>query len=349
MKKNPYVTIGSRKIGRDYPPFIIAEIGINHNGDIEKAKLMIRDAKEAGAECVKFQGHVIADEMVESEARKTIPANSDVSIWEVMERCALSAEQEKELKLYAEDLGLLFLSTPFSRAAADQLHKLGVKAYKIGSGECNNYPLIEHVAKFRKPMIVSTGMNDIASIKKTVKILKKYKVPYILTHCTNIYPTPFNRVFLDAIPKMQKAFPDAVVGLSNHSIGPWAAFGAVALGAAVVERHFTSNHAWEGEDIPVSMDPAELKMILEGTRAIWEARGDFKGPLKEEQPTIDFAFASVVTIAPIKKGEKFTMKNLWVKRPGTGDLHAREFEKILGKKAAVELARDVQLKKKDIR
>lgn len=349
MKKNPVVTIAGRKIGRDYAPFIIAEIGINHNGDIEKAKRMIRDAKESGAECVKFQGHVIQDEMVESEARKTIPANSDVSIWEVMERCALSADQERELKDYAESLGLIFLSTPFSRAAADQLQKLGVKAFKIGSGECNNYPLIEHVAKFKKPMIVSTGMNDIASIKKTVSILKKYKVPYILTHCTNIYPTPFNRVYLDAIPKMQKAFPDAVIGLSNHSVGPWAALGAVALGAAVVERHFTSDMEWVGEDIPVSMDPAELKMILTGSRAIWEARGDYKGPLKEEKPTIDFAFASVVTIAPIKKGEKFTMKNLWVKRPGTGELHAREFNKILNKKATRDLERDVQVKKKDIK
>lgn len=349
MKKNPFITIGGRKIGRDYPPFIIAEIGINHNGDLGKAKQMIDDAAASGAECVKFQGHVVSDEMVESEARKTIPANSNVSIWEVMERCALSAEQEKELKTYAEKKGLLFLSTPFSRAAADQLHKLGVKAFKIGSGECNNYPLVEHVAKFKKPMIVSTGMNDLASIKKTVAILKKYKVPYVLMHCTNIYPTPFNRVFLDAIPKMQKAFPGSVIGLSNHSMGPWAAYGAVALGASVVERHFTSDKAWEGEDIPVSMDPAELRDIIQGTRAIWEARGDFKGPLKEEKPTIDFAFASVVTIAPIKKGEKFTMKNLWVKRPGTGQLHAREFNKILGKKATKDLECDAQLKKKDIR
>ncbi|HEY4521147.1 MAG TPA: N-acetylneuraminate synthase family protein [Candidatus Paceibacterota bacterium] len=347
-KKSPYIAIGKRKIGADYPPFVIAEIGINHNGDLKKAKRMIRDAKAVGAECVKFQGHVIEDEMVESEARKTIPANADISIWEIMKRCALSAEQERELKKYAEGMGLIFLSTPFSRAAADQLHKLGVKAFKIGSGECNNYPLIEHVAKFRKPMIVSTGMNTILDIKKTVAILRKYKVPYALTHCTNIYPTPFNRVYLHAIPKMQKTFPDAVVGLSNHSEGPWAALGAVALGASVVERHFTSDRSWKGEDIAVSMDPAELRMIIEGTRAIWEARGDHKGPLKEEQPTIDFAFASVVTIAPIKKGEKLTMKNLWVKRPGTGEYHAREFKKLLGKRAARDIAADVQLKKRDI-
>lgn len=343
MSIYPYIQIGKRKIGADYPPFVIAEIGINHNGSLEKAKRMIRDAKKAGAECVKFQGHVLEDEMLESEARKTIPANSKVSIWEVMARCALSGKQERELKSYAEKLGLIFLSTPFSRAAADRLHKMGVKWFKIGSGECNNYPLVEHVARFRKPMIVSTGMNDIPSVKKTVAILRRYKVPYALLHCTNMYPTPWNRVYLQAITKMKKAFPDAVVGLSNHSQGPWAALGAVALGASVLERHFTSDRSWKGEDIPVSMDPQELKVLLEGSRRIWEARGDHKGPVKEEKPTIDFAFASVVTIAPVKKGEKFTMKNLWVKRPGTGIL-AGHFKKIISKRARVDIPKNVQLK-----
>lgn len=339
----PFIQIGKRKIGQDYPPLVIAEIGINHNGSLDKAKRMILDAQKAGAECVKFQGHVLEDEMLESEARKTTPANSKVSIWEVMARCALSGKQELELKRYAESLGLIFLSTPFSRAAADRLQKMGVKWFKIGSGECNNYPLVEHVARFRKPMIVSTGMNDISSIKKTVAILRKYKVPYALLHCTNMYPTPWNRVYLQAITKMKKAFPDAVIGLSNHSQGPWAAFGAVALGASVLERHFTSDRSWKGEDIPVSMDPPELKMLIEGSRRIWEARGDYKGPVREEKPTIDFAFASVVTIAPVKKGERLTMKNLWVKRPGTGIL-AKYFKKIIGRRAKVNLLKDVQLK-----
>lgn len=347
--KNPYITISGRKIGSDFPPLIIAEIGINHNGEIEKAKRMIDDAAAAGAEMVKFQSHVVHDEMVESEARKTIPANSKVSIWEVMEACALSEAQERELKQYAEKKGLIFLSTPFSRAAADQLNRIGVKAFKIGSGECNNYPLIEHIAKWKKPMIISTGMNSIADIKETVKILNKYKTPFALLHCTNMYPTPYNMVQLGAIEEMKKAFPGVVLGLSNHSYGPWAAFAAVALGGSIIERHFTSDKTWEGNDIPVSMDPTELKMIIDGTRAIWEARGGTKGPVKGEKPTIDFAFASVVTISPIKKGEKFTMQNLWVKRPGTGELHAREFKKIIGKKATRDLERDVQLKKKDVK
>lgn len=340
--KTPEIAIGKRKIGQNHPPFVIAEIGINHNGSLAKAKRMIRDAKKAGAECVKFQGHVLEDEMLEVEARKIIPANSRVSIWEVMARCALSESQERELKKFAEQLGLIFLSTPFSRAAADRLRNMGVWAFKIGSGECNNYPLVEHVARFGKPMIVSTGMNDIVSVRKTVAILRKHKTPYALMHCTNIYPTPWNRVYLDAITKIKKAFPDAVVGLSNHSQGPWAALGAVALGASVLERHFTSDRAWQGEDIPVSMDPAELKTVIEGSRAIWEARGEHKGPVPEEKSTIDFAFASVVTIAPLAAGEKFTMKNLWVKRPGTGIL-AGHFSKILGRRARRDIPKDTQL------
>lgn len=340
----PHIKINARKIGEDHPPFVIAEIGINHNGSLARAKQMIRDAKKAGAECVKFQGHVLEDEMLEKEARKTIPANSKVSIWEVMARCALSEKQERELKAYTEKHKMLFLSTPFSRAAADRLHRMGVKAFKIGSGECNNYPLVEHVARFGKPMIVSTGMNDIPSIRKTVAILRKHRVPFVLLHCTNMYPTPWNRVNLQAVLRLKKAFPDAVVGLSNHSEGPWAALGAVALGASVLERHFTSDRSWKGEDIPVSMDPKELEMVIKGSRAIWESRGDYKGPHKEEKPTIDFAFASVVTIRQVKKSERFTIKNLWVKRPGTGQMRAEEWYRVLGKRARVDIPKDIQLR-----
>ena len=346
---NPHITISGRKIGLDYPPLVIAEIGINHNGSLAKAKRMIRDAKRAGVECVKFQGHVLEDEMLEAEARKTIPANSKVSIWEVMARCALSGTQERELKRFTEKLGMIFLSTPFSRAAANRLNRMGVHAFKIGSGECNNHPLVEHVARFGKPMIVSTGMNDISSIRKTVAILRKHKVPFALLHCTNIYPTPLNRVYLQAITKLRKAFPDTIVGLSNHSKGPWPAIGAIALGASVLERHFTSDRSWKGEDISVSMDPAELRMVLHASRAIWESRGEHKGPVKEEKPTIDFAFASVVTIAPVNAGEKFTMKNIWVKRPGTGEMRAEKFTSILGRRARKDIPKDIQLRWNHVR
>lgn len=347
MKNNPHIQIGKRKIGRDYPPFVVVEIGINHEGSVAKAKRMIRDAKHAGAECVKFQSHVIEDEMAPA-ARKTIPGNTNVSIYEIMERCAFSEKEEQELKRYTERLGMIYLCTPFSRAAADRLEKMGVRAYKIGSGECNNYPLVEHIASFGKSVILSTGMNDIKSIKPAVAILRRKKIQFALLHVTSMYPTPYAKVRLGAMLELERVFPDAVIGLSDHSLGNYTSFGATALGASILEKHFTSDKKWPGPDVPISIDPAELKDLIKGSHAIWEARGGTKRILKEEQPTIDFAYACVVSIKDIERGELFTKKNIWVKRPGTGEIKAAHFPKILGKKAARNISNDAQIQWRDI-
>ncbi len=344
---HPYIQIQKRRIGLAYPPFVIAEIGINHEGSMAKAKRMIRDAKNAGAECVKFQVHVIDDEMI-PEAKKVIPGNAKESIWNIMSRCAFSERQDRELKEYAESLGLIYLSTPFSRAGADRLEKMGVAAYKIGSGECNNYPLIEHIARFRKPIILSTGMNDIKSVKKSVAIFRKYKVPFALLNCTSMYPTPHDKVRLGSIADLRKAFPDAVLGQSDHSLGNYTCFAAAALGGSILEKHFTSDKRWPGPDVSISVDPNELKDLIIGSRAIFDALKGGKAILKEEKPTIDFAYACVVTIAPIGKGEKFTEKNIWVKRPGTGEIKADGFKAVLGKRASRTLAPDIQLRRSDI-
>lgn len=344
---NPSFAIGRRKIGADFPPLVIAEIGINHGGSMQKAKRMIRDAAKAGAECVKFQAHVVEDEMVPI-AKKIVPGHAKRSIWDIMQKCAFSEREDRELKRYAEKLGLVYLSTPFSRAGADRLKRMKVNAYKIGSGECNNYPLIEHIARFRKPVILSTGMNDIASVRKSVAILRKHRVPFALMNCTSMYPTPYEKVRLGALAELRRTFPDAVIGQSDHSIGNFACFGAAALGASILERHFTSDKKWPGPDIMISMDPAELKELIAGSRAIWEARGGRKRILKEEKDIINFAYACVVSIAPIKRGERFTKKNLWVKRPGTGQIKAVEYERMLGKRASRDIPTDTQLKRADI-
>lgn len=341
-KSKNFIKIGRRKIGEKYPPFIIAEIGINHEGSMQKAKKMIDDAYKSGAECVKFQSHVMDDEMT-TEAKKVIPGNANESIWDIMKKCSFSEEQEIELKKYTESLGMIYLSTPFSRAAADRLKKMKVKAYKIGSGECNNYPLIEHIASFGKPIILSTGMNDVPSIKKAVSIFKKYNTPYALLHCTSMYPTPYNKVRLGAIKQLKKTFPNAVVGSSDHSIGNYTSFASVALGSSILEKHFTSNKRWSGPDISISIDPKELKDLIVGSRAIFEALGGEKGILKEEKPTIDFAYACVVSIKDIKKGDKFTENNIWVKRPGTGEIKAVDYKKIIGKSAKCDIKKDAQL------
>ncbi|MBS6465644.1 MAG: N-acetylneuraminate synthase [Clostridium sp.] len=339
--------IDDRKIGPGYPPLVIAEIGINHEGSLEVAKQMVDAAAKAGAEVIKHQTHIVEDEMADA-AKKVIPGNADVSIYEIMKRCALSEEDETELKRYVESKGMIFISTPFSRAAADRLERMGVVAYKIGSGECNNYPLIKHIAGFGKPMIVSTGMNDIASIQKTVDIMEAYGVPYALLHCTNLYPTKPEWIRLGAMTQLQQVFPNAVVGLSDHSLNNNACLAATALGACILERHFTDSKYRPGPDIICSMDGAEMAELIQSSREIFQMRGGEKAALKEEQVTIDFAFATVVAITDIHAGEPFTMENIWVKRPGTGEIKAVDFESLLGKKANKNIKNGEQLSWKDV-
>ncbi|MDM5231824.1 N-acetylneuraminate synthase family protein [Lysinibacillus pakistanensis] len=343
----PFIKIGNRLIGDNYPPLVIAEIGINHEGSLEVAKQMVDAAYGAGAEIIKHQTHVVEDEMSEV-ARGVIPGNTDVSIYQVMERCALSEEEEIELKVYVETKGMIFISTPFSRAAADRLQRMGVEAYKIGSGECNNYPLIEHIAKFGKPMIVSTGMNDIESVRKTVSILENYNIQYALLHCTNVYPTPSRLVRLGGMQELQKEFPNAIIGLSDHTINNNACLAATALGASILERHFTDSMDRPGPDIVCSMNPQALSELIQGTNEIAQMRGGKKEAAKEEQVTIDFAFATVVAIKDIREGEKLSMENIWVKRPGTGEIHAEHFNSLLGKMVKKSIKKDTQLKFSDI-
>lgn len=343
----PEFKIADRTIGYNYEPLIIAEIGINHEGSLKTAFEMVDAAEEAGAEIIKHQTHIVEDEM-SADAKKVVPGNADVSIYEIMERCALSEVDEIKLQKYVESRGLIFISTPFSRAAADRLRKMNIPAYKIGSGECNNYPLLEHVASFGKPIILSTGMNTIESITKAVGVFRKHNVPYALLHCTNVYPTPPDLVRLGAISQLAETFPDAVVGLSDHTVTNYPCLGAVALGASILERHFTDHMNRPGPDIICSMDKQAMKELIEGSKIIKQARGGKKGPVKEEQPTIDFAYACVVTIKEIKAGEQLTMENIWVKRPGTGEIKAVDFEKVLGKKVKHTIVYDTQLKWTDI-
>jgi N-acetylneuraminate synthase len=247
-----------------------------------------------------------------------------------------------------ESKGMIFISTPFSRAAANRLRQFDIPAYKIGSGECNNYPLLEHIASFGKPIILSTGMNTIESICKAVAIFDKYKVPVALLHTTNLYPTPIHLVRLGAMMEMHKAFPDKVFGLSDHTLNNNACLGAVALGASILERHFTDIMQRKGPDIVCSMDEQTSKNLLTSSNEIWQMRGGIKAPALEEQGTIDFAFATVCTIAPIKKGGLFSKDNIWVKRPGTGQILAESFDSILGKSAAGNIENDEQLRWEDI-
>lgn len=335
-------SIGDIVIGKNEEPLVIPEMGINHEGSLEVAKVIVDAAYRSGARIIKHQTHIVEDEMSHA-ARNVIPGNTDVSIYDVMERCALSEDEEYDLMQYVQSKGMVFLSTPFSRAAADRLEKFGVLAYKIGSGELNNYPLIEHIAAFGKPMILSTGMNDILHIQKAVNILQKYDVPFALMHTTNLYPTPPVLVRLGAMQQMMKVFPDVPIGLSDHTIDNTACIAAMTLGANLVERHFIDDRKRPGPDVICSMNEIELKELINSAKNIRKMFGGNKEAAKEEQVTIDFAFATVVTIRPIKAGEIFTEENLWVKRPGTGEILAEEYKNILGKKAVCNIDNDTQL------
>ncbi|MDC0601536.1 N-acetylneuraminate synthase family protein [Aliiglaciecola sp.] len=336
------MNIAGRLIGGEHAPLVIVEIGINHEGSLDLAKSMVDEAWRSGAEVIKHQTHVVEDEMSRA-AKSVVPGNASDSIYEIMERCALNEEDETELKDYVESKGMIFISTPFSRAAANRLERMNVEAYKIGSGECNNYPLIEHIAAFGKPMIVSTGMNSLESVEKTVAILEKYNIDYALLHTTNLYPTPMHLVRLGAMVQLKEAFPNAVIGLSDHTTSNLACFGAVALGASILERHFTDKMERPGPDIINSMDPVALRDLIFSAKNLWMMRGGNKEAAAEEQVTMDFAFATVVSIAPIKKGEVLTKENIWVKRPGTGEIPAEEYQNLLGRSALCDIGFDEHL------
>ncbi|GHV46309.1 polyhydroxyalkanoate synthesis repressor PhaR [Synergistales bacterium] len=329
-------------IGVGEMPLVIPEIGINHEGNLKIAKEMVDSAHRAGAKIIKHQTHIVDDEM-SNGAKKIIPGNATMSIYNIMQRCALSESDELELMRYTQSLGMVFLSTPFSRGAADRLEKFGVGAYKIGSGEMNNYPLLEYIASFGKPMIVSTGMNGLSDVSKAVDILEKHGVKYALMHTTNLYPTSPGLVRLGAMTEMMKEFPHVPVGLSDHTTNNNACIAAMALGASIIERHFTDTMARKGPDIICSMDEEQLRCLLSAASEIPLMLGGRKEATVEERVTIDFAFATVVTIKPILKGEVFSKENLWVKRPGVGGMRADRYYDIINKKAAINIPQDTQV------
>ncbi len=336
--------LGDRLIGDGHPPFIIAEVGINHEGEFDKAIELIDAAVKAGADCVKFQSHITEAEMIPTDMK---PGDiSDEKLWDIIKRCELTEEEEREVKRYCEEKGIIYLCTPFSREAADRLEALNVIGFKIGSGECNNIPLIRHIAKKGRPIILSTGMNDLESIGKSIGVIREAGCSFILMHCTSTYPTPYEYVRLGSIQQLREVY-SVPVGLSDHSIGIYTGLGAVALGACAIEKHFTISRNWPGPDNPISIEPQELSELVKGARAIHLASGGEKTVLAIEKPVIDFAYASVVAINNIQAGEVFSLDNIWVKRPGNGPIPARDLDQILGKKARRNISVNSQINPTD--
>ncbi len=339
------IKIGNRYISDNHYPFFVAEAGINYDGNFNKCYQLIDAAKKSGADAIKFQTHLAEEEMLDTKIM--LAHSKKETVFDLMKKCELNYKKHYLLKKYCKKKKIIFMSTPFSLAAAKLLNKLKISLFKIGSGECNNLPLIEKVTKFNKPVIISTGMNSVKSISQTYKHAKKFNKNIMLMHCVSIYPTPADKTMLETIPLLKKKF-NCPVGFSDHSSDISLAVASVALGANIIEKHFTVSKKWPGPDISISLTPDKFKEMVNACKEVHKAKGVRKNILKEEKPVTKFAFASVVSIKDIIKGEKLSEKNIWVKRPGTGQIHAREFYKTLKKRARKNILKNKQLKYTDI-
>ena len=340
--------IKNRQVGDNFPPLIIAEIGINHNGSIDKAIYLADKAIEAGAEVIKHQTH-IAEEEMSVEAKKIIPLNSNKPIFDLIKDCSLSEKNEFKLMKHIQSKKKIFISTPFSKSAADRLAKFKVPAFKIGSGECNNFEFVKYLSKFKIPIIMSTGMNTISGIKKSVDIILKKKIQLALLHCTNIYPTPEKYIRLNCIEELKRKFPNCIIGLSDHSKTIFPAIASISLGARIIEKHFVIDKKKDkGPDVSSSMDFNGLKELIMASKIVFNSRGYGKKAVSHEKSTANFAFASVSSTKKIFKGQKLSEQNIDLKRPGNGFYGLKDYKKLLGKKVKRDIKKNVQIKKKDI-
>ena len=328
----PVHHIGEIPIGSEYPPAIIAEIGINHGGNLNEAKLLASLAADAGADIIKSQLHIPEAEMSDN-AKNIVPSHCDDSIYDVISDTCLSVEDEYELMLHVKTLGAQYLCTPFSPLAADiLLRDFKVDAVKIGSGEFTNPLVLEPILKSNMTVIASTGMTKLSEVQEVLGLFREHNNNPILLHTTNIYPTPPDLVRLGGISELQGLVGADSVGLSDHTTSNLACLGAAALGAVLLERHFTDSKERIGPDIANSMTPAECRTLKESTHILHKMIGGTKADfIPEEQNTRDFARATLVTTIDLKPGDILTSDCLTAKRPGNVGIPALRIHEVLGK------------------
>ena len=318
---------------------IIAEIGVNHNGDIVLAKKLIDEAKKSGADCVKFQTFK-ADSLVTKTAKKAQYQNlnydSDESQYMMLKRLELTPDMHKEIILYCEEKNIEFLSSGFDIESIDFLSKLGQKIFKIPSGEITNFPYLRHLGTISKSIILSTGMSNLNEIKDAIQILESgglERKHITVLHCTSEYPAPLNEVNLSAMNEIKNKL-HVSVGYSDHTAGIEVSLAAVALGAEVIEKHFTINQALPGPDHKASLEPKELKLMVKLIRNIEVALGEpIKQASKSEIKNMAIVRKSIVAKNKIEIGEIFTKNNLTTKRPGTG-ISPMKWDFVIGQKAS---------------
>lgn len=316
--------------------YIIAEAGVNHNGDIKLAYKMIDAAKECGVDCIKFQTfkteNLVTKNAEKADYQVKNTKNND-SQYDMLKKLELSFDDFYNLKDYCEKIGIDFMSTPFDFESVDLLEKLNLNQYKISSGDITNKPLLEYIAIKNKSIILSTGMCTLDEVKEAVEWVENMGNNKItLLHCTSNYPTPYEDVNMKAMITMKNSFPYPI-GYSDHTKGIIIPIMAVAMGATVIEKHFTLDKDMEGPDHKASLNVEELKEMVEAIRNIDSAFGDgVKRPTEKELSTIKAARKSIVAKCNIKKGEVFSKDNICMKRPGTG-LSPKKFDFLIGKKS----------------
>lgn len=339
MKK---IRIGNKLIGEGEPCFIIAEAGVNHNGDIKLAKKLIDVAKETGADAVKFQSFK-AESVVVKDAQKAgyqKETTGEGSQYEMIKSLELSKEEFGELAEYARKKDIMFLSSPFDKESVDLLHELDVPAFKIGSGEITNFPLLRYVAKKGKPIILSTGMSTLGEVEEALNVIRSEGVKdIILLHCVSNYPAKIEEVNLRAMQTLKCAFK-LPVGFSDHTLGITVPIAAVALGACVIEKHFTLNRNLPGPDHKASLEPNELKEMIKAIMDVEKALGDgIKQPTADEEEIKKVARRSIVAKVDIPEGVIIMKDMLDIKRPGIG-IEPEHIERIIGKRAKVNIKKD---------
>lgn len=323
--------------------YIIAEAGVNHNGSLDTALALVDRARAARADCVKFQTF-IAENAISRQAEKAAyqkeTTGGDTSQLDMVKRLELPFSAFLKLKNRCDQVGITFLSTPFDLESIAFLDTLNMPFWKIPSGEITNLPYLLAIAKTGRPVVMSTGMCGMEEIQAAVDVLRANGTPQItLLHCNTEYPTPYADVNLHAMAAMRSRF-GLEVGYSDHTPGIEIPMAAAALGAAVIEKHFTLDRGMEGPDHKASLEPEELKAMVEGIRHVEMALGDgVKQPSPSERKNTDIARKSIVACRTIRKGETLTEENLTVKRPGSGISPMRWFE-VIGTRAARDFAED---------
>ena len=342
------INLGRKKIGDNSPPFIIAEMSGNHNKSLSRALDIVEAAAKAGVDALKLQTYT-PDTMTMNFKGGNFDVKDSESIWkgknlyELYAQASTPWEWHKEIFEKANELGLLCFSSPFDESAVDFLMDLNVPAFKIASFENNHLPLIKYAAQTKKPLIISTGMATISEIEEAVSTARQSGCKdLILLKCTSTYPAKAHNSNLNTIPHLKELYK-CQVGLSDHTLGVGTAIAATALGATVIEKHFTLSRSDGGVDSTFSLEPNEMKLLVNETKTAWESLGEIKyGPTNEERKNIIFK-RSIYASANINKGEKFTRENIKIIRPGDG-LEPKYFDLILGRVSNKEISKGNPIK-----